>query len=88
MAALGRWLTRWLPIAIHSAVKAGAEPAAVARACGLDVDAAFRRWNEWAVVQRDFIISGKPGISRDDYEVIARRFPQQVSPAEKADSSF
>src|ERR1700678_3023015 len=46
MAALGRWLTRWLPIAIHSAMKAGAEPAAVARACGLDVDEAFQRWNE------------------------------------------
>jgi len=55
MAALSEWLTRWLPIAIHSAMRAGAEPEAVARACGLDVDAAFQQWNEWAIEQRDFI---------------------------------
>jgi hypothetical protein len=74
MAALGRWLTRWLPIAIHSAMKAGAEPAVVARACGLDVDAVFQQWNEWAVVQRDFIIGGKPGITADDYETVESAF--------------
>jgi hypothetical protein len=74
MAALGWWLTRWLPIAIHSAMKAGAEPAAMARACGLDVDAAFKHWNEWAIAQRDFVISGKPGISSGDYDVVRSAF--------------
>jgi hypothetical protein len=73
MAALARWLTRWLPIAIHSAMKAGAEPVAVARACGLDVDGAYQRWNEWAVVQRDFVINGRPGISHEEYESVAGR---------------
>jgi hypothetical protein len=74
MAALARWLTRWLPIAIHSAMKAGAKPETVARACGLDVDKAYERWNEWAVVQRDFVIGGKPGISHEEFETVAERF--------------
>jgi len=77
MAALGQWLTRWLPIAIHGAMKADAEPAAVARACGLDVDAAYQRWNDWAVVQRDFIIAGKPGIGMEDYEAVKSAFLQR-----------
>ena len=77
MAALARWLTRWLPIAIHSAMKAGAKPEAVARACGLSEDAAFQRWNEWAMVQRDFIISGKPGISVEEYEEVMSAFPER-----------
>jgi hypothetical protein len=74
MAALARWLTRWLPIAIHSAMKAGAKPEAVARACGLDVDATFDRWNEWARVQRDFVVNGKPGISTEEYETVRSGF--------------
>jgi hypothetical protein len=74
MSALARWLTRWLPIAIHSAMKAGAEPGAVTRACGLDVDATFQRWNAWAVAQRDFIISSTPGITTDDYETVRALF--------------
>jgi hypothetical protein len=74
MSALARWLSRWLPVAIHSALRAGAEPGAVARACGLDVDATFQHWNEWAVVQRDFIINGKPGISVEDYEMVKAFF--------------
>jgi hypothetical protein len=77
MAALGRWLTRWLPIAIHSAMKAGAEPAAVARACGLDVEATFQRWDEWATVQRDFILKGRPGISVEDYDTVRSAFLQR-----------
>lgn len=57
----------------HSAMKAGAEPAAAACACGLDVDAAFQRWNEWVIVQRDYIVGGKPGIRADEYQVVASR---------------
>jgi hypothetical protein len=80
MAALARWLTRWLPIAIHSAMKAGAKPEAVARACGVSVDEAYERWNEWAVIQRDFIIGGTAGITTDEYEAIVRRFTQVGTP--------
>ena len=82
MSALARWLTRWLPIAIHSAMIAGAQPDAVARACGLDVNETFERWNDWAIVQRDFVINGKPGITTDDYESIRDVFLRRGTLAE------
>ena len=74
MSALGTWLRRWQPIAIHSAMLAGARPEAVAGALGNSLQVAFGRWHEWAVRQRDFIIGGKPGITEDEYQAVARRF--------------
>ncbi len=74
MSALAKWLIHWQPIAIHSAMLAGAKPEAVAGALGNSLQVAFDRWHEWAAKQRDFIINGKPGITEDEYEAIARRF--------------
>ena len=74
MSALATWLQRWLPIAIHGAMHAGAKPEAVAGALGNSLDEAYRRWHEWASRQRDFIFNGKPGITEDEYEAVARRF--------------
>jgi len=74
MSALAEWLTRWQPIAIHSAVLAGARIEAVAGALGGSLQEAFDRWHEWALRQRDFIIGGKPGITAEEYDVVARRF--------------
>jgi len=74
MSALARWLQRWLPIAIHSAMLAGARPESVACALGDTVDVAFERWHEWAVRQRDFTVGGKLGIAQDEYNAVARRF--------------
>jgi hypothetical protein len=74
MSALAWWLTQWMPIAIHGAMLAGAKPEAVAGALGNSLHAAFERWDEWASRQRDFIIDGKPGITEDEYEAVARRF--------------
>lgn len=74
MSALARWLQRWLPIAIHSAMLAGARPESVACALGDTVDVAFERWHEWAVRQRDFTVGGKLGITQDEYNAVARRF--------------
>lgn len=74
MSALARWLQRWQPIAIHSAMLAGARPEAVARALGNTLDVAFRRWHEWAAQQRDLIVSSRPGITQDEYEAVAQRF--------------
>ena len=62
MSALGTWLQRWQPIAIHSAMRAGARPEAVAGALGNSLDMAFQRWHEWAVQQRDLIVGSRPGI--------------------------
>jgi hypothetical protein len=74
MSALAKWLQRWQPIAIHGAMLAGAKPEAVAGALGNSLQVAFDRWHEWAARQRDFIIGGKPGITEDEYEAVARRF--------------
>jgi hypothetical protein len=74
MSALANWLRRWQPIAIHSAMLAGARPEAVAGALGDSVGAAFQCWHEWAIRQRDLIIGGRPGITQDEYEAVARCF--------------
>ena len=74
MSALGKWLRLWQPIAIHSAMLAGARPEAVAGALGNSLQVAFERWHEWALRQRDFVIGGQPGMTAEEYETVARRF--------------
>ena len=74
MSALAKWLIRWQPIAIHSAVLAGARMEAIAGALGNSLQVAFDRWHEWASQQRDFIINGKPGITKEEYDAVAQRF--------------
>jgi hypothetical protein len=74
MSALGKWLRLWQPIAIHSAMLAGARPEAIAGALGNSLQVAFDRWHEWALRQRDFVVAGKPGITADEYDTVARRF--------------
>jgi hypothetical protein len=74
MSALVTWLRRWQPVAIHSAILAGARPETVAGALGDSVQVTFERWQEWALCQRDFIVSGKPGITAEEYETVACRF--------------
>jgi hypothetical protein len=73
MSALAKWLTRWQPIAIHGAVLAGARMETIAGALGNSLQVAFDRWHEWASRQRDFVFNGKPGITEDEYEAVARR---------------
>ncbi len=74
MSALAKWLTRWQPIAIHSAVLAGATMEAIVGASGNSLQVAFDRWQEWALRQRDFIVGGQPGMTDDEYQAVARRF--------------
>jgi hypothetical protein len=74
MSALASWLHRWHPIAIHGAILAGARPEAVAGALGDSVEVAFERWHEWAVIQRDNIVGGRPGVTAEEYDTVARRF--------------
>ena len=74
MSALSQWLRRWQPIAIHSAMLAGARPDAVAGTLGESIDVAYQRWHEWATRQRDFVAGGKLGITQDEYNAAAERF--------------
>ncbi len=73
-SALGKWLRLWQPMAIHSAMLAGARPEAIAGALGNSLQVALDRWYEWALCQRDFIIGGKPGIMPEEYVTVAPRF--------------
>jgi hypothetical protein len=52
MSALAKWLTRWQPIAIHSAVLADARMECIAGALGNSLQVAFDRWHEWAGTTR------------------------------------
>jgi hypothetical protein len=74
MSALAKWLTRWQPIAIHGAVLSGAQMEAIAGALGNSLQVPFDRWHEWASQQRDFIVNGKPGITKEENEAVARKF--------------
>lgn len=74
MSALGKWLRRWQPIAIHSAMLGGARLDAIQSALGNSLQVAFDRWHEWALCQRDFTAGGEPGITAEEYETVARRF--------------
>jgi hypothetical protein len=74
MSALSKWLTRWQPIAIHSAVLAGARMEAIAGALGNSLQVAFDRWHEWASRQREFLTDGKLGITEEEYQAVVRRF--------------
>jgi len=74
MSGLAKWLHMWQPIAIHGAILAGARLEAVAGALGESAETAFTRWHEWALQQRDFVISGKPGITADDYDAVVHHF--------------
>jgi hypothetical protein len=74
MSALAKWLARWQPIAIHSAILAGARMEGITGALGNSLQVAFDRWHEWASQQRDFIIGGKPGIAEEECEAVVRRF--------------
>jgi hypothetical protein len=74
MSALACWLARWQPIHIHRAVLAGAEPEAVAAALGSSITEAFGRWHRWAVRQRESVVCGRPGVTAEDYDAVARVF--------------
>ena len=74
MSALTRWLVRWQPIQLHRAVLAGAGLGATAAALGGSIDEAFRLWQPWAVKQRESLICGKPGVTAEEFETMARAF--------------
>lgn len=74
MSALATWLRRWQPVAIHSAILAGAGPEAVAGALGERVEDVFDRWHEWALRQRDFIVVGRPAITGQEFELVKSKF--------------
>jgi hypothetical protein len=43
-------------------------------ALGSSLRVVYERWHEWAVRQRDFISNGRPGITAEESDTVARRF--------------
>jgi hypothetical protein len=46
-AAVVSWWTRWQPMSIHTALRAGADLADITAATGLDPAEVIRRWQRW-----------------------------------------
>jgi hypothetical protein len=76
MTVSAEWLTRWQPIAMHRAIRAGATPQQVADAAGMGVRRAFERWERWADIQRDSIVAGRPGVTEAEYQAVRARFAE------------
>ena len=74
MSALASWLYRWQPIAVHGAILAGAKPEDVAEALGDSIEATFERWRKWAERQRDYIVSDRPTMTKEEFDFVTHRF--------------
>ena len=48
-------------------------------ALGSSLQVVYERWHEWAVRQRDFISNGRPGITAEESDTVARRFGKRPS---------
>lgn len=71
MCALGAWLRRWVPLAIHRALAAGATVEQVCAATGLTASGVRVEWTQWAAGQRHLYDLTPPG-----------RAPAGMSPGE------
>jgi hypothetical protein len=74
MTVAAAWLTRWQPICAHRAILTGASPAQVSDAAGMGVRDVYELWQEWAEVQRHFMIGGQPGVTEEAYTTVLASF--------------
>ncbi|MEV0398092.1 hypothetical protein [Polymorphospora rubra] len=72
-AAVVSWWTRWQPLMIHSALRAGADLADIADATGLEIGEVVRRWRRWTDVQTRLDIGGRPAVDAAEVRAIERR---------------
>ncbi|GAA4714790.1 hypothetical protein [Phytohabitans rumicis] len=79
-AAVVAWWSRWQPITIHAALRAGATVTDVAAATGLDTGEVVRRWTRWADVQTKLVIAGRPSVNPDEVRTIQQRIREEVHP--------
>ncbi|MEW2589022.1 hypothetical protein AB0893_01300 [Micromonospora aurantiaca] len=77
-AAVVSWWTRWQPSVIHTALRAGADLADIAKTTGLDAGDVVRRWRRWADVQMRLDISGRPSVDPAEVQAIERRLVSGV----------
>ena len=74
MSALAKWLTRWQPIAIHSAVLAGARMEAIAGGTREQSSGRLRALARVGIPAARLIVNGNPGITKDEYDAVAQQF--------------
>jgi hypothetical protein len=79
-AAATAWWSRWQPITIHAALRAGANVTDVAAATGLDETEVARRWTRWTDVQTTLVIAGRPSVGSDEVRTIRQRIGEEVNP--------
>ncbi|MFF5234682.1 hypothetical protein [Dactylosporangium sp. NPDC000521] len=72
-AAVVAWWSRWQPIAMHRAFRAGASLAEVAAAAGTTEAEAYDRWSRWAARQTQLTIAGRPSVEPDEVTSIRVR---------------
>ncbi|MEU5908946.1 hypothetical protein [Micromonospora sp. NPDC047527] len=72
-AAVVSWWTRWQPMSIHAALRAGADLSDIAAATGLDPADVVRRWLQWTDIQTRLTIGGRPAVDVEEVRTIGRR---------------
>ena len=76
-AVVSRW-SRWQPIMVHAALRAGADLADIAAATGLDSAEVVPRWQRWTDVQTQLLIGGRPTVDPDEVRRIRLRLGRGV----------
>ena len=77
-AAVVAWWSRWQPLTIHTALRAGSGLADITAATGLDQHEVVRRWRTWTEVQTRLIIGGRPALDAEDVRTIGERLRQET----------
>ncbi|MGI5180580.1 hypothetical protein ACQEVZ_30130 [Dactylosporangium sp. CA-152071] len=77
-AAVVSWWSRWQPMSIHAALRAGADLADIAAATGLDPADVVRRWLRWTDVQTRLTIGERPAVDVEEVRTIRRRLRVEV----------
>ncbi|MDG6110248.1 hypothetical protein Daura_03975 [Dactylosporangium aurantiacum] len=77
-AAVVSWWSRWQPMSIHAALRAGADLADIATATGLDPADVVQRWLRWTDVQTRLTIGGRPAVDVEEVRTIQRRLQAEM----------
>jgi hypothetical protein len=79
-AAVTAWWSRWQPMTIHAALRAGATVNEVAAATGLDEAEVVHRWTRWTNAQTILVAAECPSVDPGDVRTIRRRIGEEVNP--------
>jgi hypothetical protein len=84
-AALAKATTGWVPLMIHEALDAGVALEAVMAAVGQDQQVCEWMWRPWAETQRLLVIAGRPALTQEAFDRVARRFSESETTQHRTD---